>query len=203
MHCESCGAELAQNALFCGHCGTAVSQPTQYTEEYQTQYADQFNAEQMNAQPTYEQPNTNQQDTSQQGGYDFVYQGNPQQTYGGNGFYNYQTTVVGFGEAIKRYFTHYADFNGRASRTEFWWAVLFEVLVGTLSICIPILNLIVWAGMLVPCLAIRIRRLHDIGMSGTLMLLVFVPGIGSIALIVLWCLQSAADNQWGSSVRIE
>ncbi len=198
MYCENCGAELAQNALFCGHCGTAVSRPTQNPEEYQAQYTEQLRTEQPDAQQTYEQPNTNQQ-----GGYDFVYQGNPQQTYGGNGSYNYQTTTVGFGEAIKRYFTHYADFNGRASRTEFWWAVLFELLVGTLTMCIPIVNLIVWVGMLVPGLAIRIRRLHDIGMGGALMLLVFVPGIGSIALIVLWCLQSAADNQWGPSVRIE
>lgn len=198
MYCENCGAELAQNALFCGHCGTAVSQPTQNLEEYQAQYTEQLRTEQPDAQQTYEQPNTNQQ-----GGYDFVYQGNPQQTYGGNGSYNYQTTMVGFGEAIKRYFTHYADFNGRASRTEFWWAVLFEVLVGTLTMCIPIVNLIVWAGMLVPSLANRVRRLHDIGMSGALMFLVFVPGIGSIALIILWCLQSTTDNQWGPSVRIE
>jgi uncharacterized membrane protein YhaH (DUF805 family) len=91
-------------------------------------------------------------------------------------------------ESIKTCLNKYADFTGRASRSEFWWWVLFVVVVryvlhhflgfwiGTLFSC----------AVLIPNLAVGARRLHDTGKSGWWQLLFFVPVAGWIALIVFF-----------------
>jgi uncharacterized membrane protein YhaH (DUF805 family) len=71
--------------------------------------------------------------------------------------------TVGFSEAISRGFTNYFTFNGRASRPEYWWWVLFTFLLGL----IPLAGLVT----LIPTLAVTSRRLHDIGKSGWLQIL--------------------------------
>ena len=71
-----------------------------------------------------------------------------------------------FGEAIQVCFEKYADFTGRASRSEFWWWQLFTILLGLVTSVVPVLNLIASLAVLVPGLAVSVRRLHDIGRSG-------------------------------------
>lgn len=91
---------------------------------------------------------------------------------------------------------HYADFNGRAKRTEFWMFVLVNWLV---SLAVGIIGWalgISWLGslyglaVLVPMLAVGARRLHDTGRSGWWWLILLIPFIGFIWLVVLWCLES-------------
>ena len=71
--------------------------------------------------------------------------------------------TVGFSEAISRGFTNYFTFNGRASKPEYWWWVLFTFLLGL----IPLAGLVT----LIPTLAVTSRRLHDIGKSGWLQII--------------------------------
>lgn len=113
----------------------------------------------------------------------------------------YQTTRVTFGEAIRRLFTHYADFYGRASRSEYWWAILFLYLVTYAAIFIPVINFIVWIGLLIPEISLKVRRLHDVGVSGFLLFLGLLPCIGNIVLLVLYCTRSEGDNKWGPCMR--
>jgi len=70
-----------------------------------------------------------------------------------------------FGEAISSGFKNYATFTGRARRSEYWWWQLFAFLVGLLSI-IPILGWIISVAMILPNLAMAVRRLHDTERSG-------------------------------------
>lgn len=72
---------------------------------------------------------------------------------------------LGFGEAIASAFKKYATFTGRARRSEYWWFQLFALLMSLLSL-IPILGWIITVAMILPSLAIEVRRLHDIGRSG-------------------------------------
>ena len=91
---------------------------------------------------------------------------------------------------------HYADFNGRAKRTEFWMFILFNwiasIIIGAIGymLNIPWISTIYGLAVLVPTLAVGARRLHDTGRSGLWWLIIFVPVIGIIWLIVLWCLES-------------
>jgi uncharacterized membrane protein YhaH (DUF805 family) len=93
----------------------------------------------------------------------------------------------------------YADFNGRAARPEFWWFILAQFVVSlVLNTVLPLLGMLFALGVIVPTLAAGSRRLHDIGKSGWLQLLVLIPLVGAIILIY-WAAQpgDAAANQYG------
>jgi len=81
-----------------------------------------------------------------------------------------------FQTAVKTCFSKYADFNGRASRSEYWWFVLAEVIVLIVASLIhQYVYFIAALGFLLPALAVGARRLHDIGKSGWLQLLMLIP----------------------------
>ncbi|MET3496973.1 DUF805 domain-containing protein [Variovorax boronicumulans] len=83
---------------------------------------------------------------------------------------------MNFQTAMKTCFAKFADFSGRASRSEFWWFVLGEVVVLIVASLIhQIVYLIAALGFLVPALAVGARRLHDIGKSGWFQLLMLIP----------------------------
>lgn len=101
----------------------------------------------------------------------------------------------------------YADFQGRASRSEFWWFTLFAFLLNivlqVITGLVPILGIIaivIMLAVLIPSIAVAVRRLHDIGKSGWWYLLVFIPLIGALVLIY-WFIQpgQSEDNQWGAN----
>lgn len=105
-----------------------------------------------------------------------------------------------FQEAIKVCFQKYADFNGRAKRSEFWWFMLFLFLVSlALGMVSNILSALFSLGTLIPSLAAGARRLHDTGRSGWMQLLGLIPIIGWLVLIY-FCAQEGndADNQYGA-----
>ena len=113
----------------------------------------------------------------------------------------------------------YADFYGRARRTEYWlfrlfeavvYAVLFAVFFGVMSVgdavgrttaayegyaafggVIIILSGAAWLGLLLPGLAVTARRFHDVGASAWLLLLHIVP-LGGVAIFVLTVIDGAA-----------
>lgn len=100
----------------------------------------------------------------------------------------------------------YATFSGRATRSEYWYFILFYYLVAfclgliigmtgsdfsmaiTLFICIP---------LFIPSIAVAVRRLHDTGRSGWWYFICFVPYIGGIVLFIFFCLKSDDDNKYG------
>lgn len=122
-----------------------------------------------------------------------------------------------------RALSKYADFGGRASREEYWYFVLFDILIA-IALYVPMLvisvaseespNLTMLAGviailfilysfaLIVPRLAAAARRLHDTGRSGWYQLISFIPVVGPIILLIF--LVQAGDferNQYGSNPR--
>ncbi|NHE59453.1 DUF805 domain-containing protein [Cyclobacterium plantarum] len=102
----------------------------------------------------------------------------------------------------------YAQFDGRARRSEYWYFVLFNVLV---SIGIGIvgtfldsnfLSMIYSLGVFIPGIAVAVRRLHDTGRSGLWILIGLIPIIGLIVLIVFMVEDSKPDNQYGPNPKI-
>ncbi len=116
---------------------------------------------------------------------------------------------MGFQEAVKAFFSNYAKFDGRSARSEYWWPVLAMAIVNYLII-LPIqllvsegfggiLSLVFSLAVIIPTIAVAVRRLHDTDKSGWWYLLVFVPIIGWIALIVFFATAgTSGSNRFGS-----
>lgn len=114
-------------------------------------------------------------------------------------------------KALKQYF----DFSGRARRKEFWYFNLFNIIFfyvllfifGAIAdasgnIWIIFLSYVYSLLTLIPSLAVSVRRLHDIGKSGAYILLSFIPLIGFIWLLILWCMEGESrPNQWGENPK--
>lgn len=109
----------------------------------------------------------------------------------------------------------YADFSGRARRTEYWMFVLFNFIFGLVAIALdnvlgiainnigygPIYGIYTLA-VLIPGLAVSVRRLHDVGKSGLMLLIILIPLIGVIWLLILSLTDSQpGTNQWGSNPK--
>ena len=117
-----------------------------------------------------------------------------------------------FIDGLKNYF----NFNGRASRKAYWMFVLFNIIFGWAAIAIDNmlgttnLSYNVWGVecgafynfysllILLPSLAILVRRLHDIGKKGTWFFILFIPVIGWIWMLVLLVKEgNLVDNEFG------
>jgi uncharacterized membrane protein YhaH (DUF805 family) len=105
----------------------------------------------------------------------------------------------------------YADFNGRARRAEYWlFVLLYSVLFGIpygagaavgegapLYLPLALVAMVVALALIIPSLAVAVRRLHDTGRSGWWVLLAFVPLVG-LVLLVFYCLPGAkGPNRFG------
>lgn len=98
-----------------------------------------------------------------------------------------------FGESIQTCFAKYADFSGRASRSEYWWWVLF-VFLATMATGVigDKLSALFSLAVLLPGLAVGARRLHDIDKSGWFQLLYLIPLLGW-AILVYWAVQEGKE----------
>jgi uncharacterized membrane protein YhaH (DUF805 family) len=100
--------------------------------------------------------------------------------------------------------SHYADFDGRIGRQEFWMYILFVFGINIVLGILPLgmLSTIISLGFLVPNIAMGARRLHDTGRSGWLQLIAIIPIIGWIVLIV-WLAEDTkpADNEYGAPAK--
>lgn len=104
-----------------------------------------------------------------------------------------------FADSIKTCFSKYADFKGRATRSEYWWFILFVFLVGMVSSMIyPMLAGVFYLATALPTLAAAVRRLHDTDRSGWFVLLGFIPLIGLVLLYFL-VLEGKEPNRFGTA----
>ena len=94
-----------------------------------------------------------------------------------------------FQTAIKTCLQKYADFNGRATRPEFWWFFLGQLIV--LAVTGMVSNLLYGVAalaMLLPGLAVGARRMHDLGKTAWLLLVGLIPVLGAL-LLLYWFAQ--------------
>ncbi len=109
----------------------------------------------------------------------------------------------------------YADFNGRARRKEYWMFALFNIIFTVVAVILdnilgiavegfgygPLYGLYALA-VLIPSLAVAVRRLHDIGKSGWMILISLIPIIGVIWLFVLLVTDSnPGENEYGANPK--
>lgn len=96
-----------------------------------------------------------------------------------------------FADSIRTCFAKYADFNGCASRSEFWWWTLFVALAAAaLNYIGPTVSGIFSVATLLPSIAVAARRLHDTDRSGWMQLIGLIPLVGWI-LVLIWYAQDS------------
>lgn len=107
---------------------------------------------------------------------------------------------MGFGEAVRLFFNRYTDFQGRSRRAEYWWVVLAQSIFYVIAVAIymsaggsfdpntglPIFGgsslifsipfILIWLGLLIPNIALNVRRFHDLGQTGWLVLVFTILG---------------------------
>jgi uncharacterized membrane protein YhaH (DUF805 family) len=117
---------------------------------------------------------------------------------------------MNFTDAVKAVLqSNYANFNGRASRSEFWWYVLFVIIASVVLALVdnlifvrivgsPILGPLFSLATIIPGLAVSVRRLHDKDKSGWFVLLALIPVVGAIILIVWYATEGTqGPNRFG------
>lgn len=101
-----------------------------------------------------------------------------------------------FGQSIKTCFSKYVTFSGRATRSEYWWFALFCFIVFWIPV-VQLLGLL----LLLPSLAVGVRRMHDIGKSGLFVLLAFIPLVNLFFLYLCILESQPSANKWGEPVK--
>ncbi|WP_300556883.1 DUF805 domain-containing protein [Maricaulis sp.] len=119
---------------------------------------------------------------------------------------------MGFIDAIKSGFSNYVNFQGRARRSEYWFWVLFTIIASialtfvdvammgaeSFGLLSPLFSL----AIILPSIAVAVRRLHDSGKSGWWILISLIPLVGAIVLIIFYVSDSApGSNQYGPNPK--
>ena len=118
-------------------------------------------------------------------------------------------------QSIKTCFTKFATFDGRASRSEYWWFQLFYVIVVIVAVILDgvlvggnveaagALEIVSQLILILPSLAVTARRLHDVDRSGWWML-VGITIVGLIPLII-WFLApgTSKKNKYGNPIKLK
>lgn len=126
---------------------------------------------------------------------------------------------MSFIDAIKSVFAQYVGFTGRARRSEYWWFALFSILVGIVARTLDtvfdttmgsddalyrtgVIATIAGLALLLPSLAVAVRRLHDTDRSGWWLLIALVPFLGAIVLLVFMVLDGKPGaNRFGADPK--
>ncbi len=173
-----------------------------------------------NSQPNPPQPfvDSNNSNAGYPGSGQTTYTGNHYQKQG-NRSYQGSSSSTAFMDVVQTCLKHkYATFEGRASRTEFWFFYLFtfltciavsivfaimgallsggdgDVVIGAVAVGYALIAL----GLIAPSISVTVRRLHDTGRSGWWYWLGAIPYVGGIVLLIFMCFPSEPhDNQYG------
>jgi uncharacterized membrane protein YhaH (DUF805 family) len=126
---------------------------------------------------------------------------------------------MSFAAAIQSFFKNYANFNGRARRSEFWYSLLFYGLVafvlnlvmpgtptmlpdGTVIPAVGLLASLWQLAVLVPGLAVVWRRLHDVDKGGPYYFMGLIPLVGAILLLIQFAKEGTPGaNRFGEPVK--
>ena len=123
---------------------------------------------------------------------------------------------MNFQQSIETCFNKYATFSGRASRSEYWFFILFGILGGIVTLIIDVMildysieseytpiNLIFSLILIIPSIAVACRRLHDVNKSGWWQL-IWLTIIGGI-LLLIWYFKEGEKrkNRFGTPIKIK
>ena len=113
---------------------------------------------------------------------------------------------MGFADAVKAFFSNYVKFDGRSSRSEFWWAMLgifiINILIGVLGALSEtiggLVSMVFSLAIIIPFIAIGIRRFHDLNKTGWLVILLLIPLVNIVVALIFFTQRgTVGSNQYG------
>ena len=207
MFCVNCGSPLKDGQKFCENCGTPV--PQAKAEPQQAQWQGGAAVQEAPAPEVQQAPSPIQEPwpeaphAPQAPTVTFVQptQQAPGSASGMDGKRARSVLNCGVKLAITRFFQNYAEFNGRASRSEYWWAFLMNwaiaIVAGWLGKVVSVIPALAALALLVPGLAVFVRREHDIGRRWTRIFVGLIPLVGVILLLIDMLKPSEGANRFG------
>jgi len=122
-------------------------------------------------------------------------------------------------EAYKKMWQNYATFDGRSRRSDYWYVVLANIIIGIIigpisgfipslsytfgNISYSYLGFIYSLVTFIPGLALTVRRLHDTGKSGWYILMNLIPLVGWIFVLIKLVSDSEPDNEYGANPKVQ
>lgn len=181
IKCNHCGQDVDAQAKFCPKCGNTLANAN---SQQGNQWQNPNNGNQWqnpNNSNQWQNPNNSGQWQNPNPGFQTMPNGDCVRT-------------IDPIQSIKLYFQNYVNFEGRARRAEYWWPCLLSFILSF----IPYINIIAGLGMIIPSIAVGVRRLHDTNRSGWFLLLGLIPIVGTIILIIWFCQEgNRGSNQYG------
>lgn len=202
--CPNCGNIIENdNAKFCRKCG--AKQPEAAVKEQPVEKMTGVNDGILLGGPS-------RTSTNEDGGQSLSGQRTPQNPVV-NSFSSYvdKSDQKNLSWAVRTCFSKYATFNGRASRSEYWYFCLFNCLISiilfglaliinqeTFSLLFLGITFLYMIVVFLPALSVTVRRLHDIGKTGWLYCLNFIPYVGAFILLFFLCKKGDdGENAYG------
>ncbi len=120
---------------------------------------------------------------------------------------------MSFTDSVRTCLSKYVDFSGRARRSEYWWFALFVILAGVVGNLLDglfgtradygtgVVQGLINLALLLPSLAVGVRRLHDTARTGWWILIGLVPIVGWIVLLVFYVQDSGPHNEYGPNPK--
>ncbi len=109
-----------------------------------------------------------------------------------------------FMQAVKTVLNNYANFDGRSGRAEFWWWILAYIVGYVLVTAVSrtfgmggLLGWVYWLALVVPNVAVGIRRFHDIGKPALWVILLFIPLVNLVIALIFLTKPSDGPNAYG------
>lgn len=215
--CKTCGTKLSDDAEFCSICGGNAEEPdmmkaptgfddTEKTsilsynsfDEETTVLNDNNPYQDMYSQSPVQQESSVQ--TFVNPYYKQDYQDSNNQSEYGN-----MSEKPSFKNCYIKFWKNYTNFSGRARRSEYWYVVSANVLVSLVSMIPyvgPVIGVLYTIAVLVPTLALMVRRLHDLGKDWYYIFFALIPLAGQIILLVWFCTDSqAGENEFGKNPK--
>ena len=205
--CPKCGFKIENDeAKFCKKCGSRLASVSDTLQE-ETPTANSYKRENIGCSPVSDVSvilNPNTPTTSNQHNSDGVLLGNQitqtEVLINNNELPSNGMTML---KAIKICFSKYAKFEGKASRSEYWYFWFFSFCMGTvpfilafvidkddISLSLLAVSFLYGIISLLPMLSAAVRRLHDVGKTGAYMFMSFIPLIGGFVLLYFFCKKS-------------
>ncbi len=203
--CKTCGAKLNDDAAFCYICGGAAVQadtikaPTDFDDTEATTVLNESEFDDKAEETTVLSGNSPYQNGNS-------YQNN-NLYQGGNNQSEYSNIIEkpSFKDCYIKFWKNYTNFSGRARRSEYWYVVLANILISLVTMIPyvgPVIDGLYMIAILVPTLALMVRRLHDLGKDWYYIFFALIPLVGQIIMLVWFCTDSQVGaNEFGENPK--
>ena len=214
--CKTCGAKLNDDAAFCYICGGNAEQadtmktPIDFDDTEETSVLNDNSLDEETTVLNDDNPYQNMYSQSpvQQPpvqAYENPYYKQDYQQSNNQSAYANMVEKPSFKDCYIKFWKNYTNFSGRARRSEYWYVVLANVLVSLVSMIPyvgPVICSLYTIAVLVPTLALMVRRLHDLGKDWYYIFFALIPLAGQIILLVWFCTDSqVGTNEFGENPK--